>query len=105
MAPHRLRDQDRLDGLSNFAVWKAEILVVMEAYSLRKHAKKVLVVEILGSWGSIGCDLALKLCGGAKKHITSKTQKAFGEISSGVEVIQIINYFNVIPKSKLREIK
>ena len=62
-------------------------------------------VEILCSWGSIRGALALKLGGGAKKQITSKTKKAFGEISSSVEIIQIINYFNVIPKSKLREIK
>ena len=42
MAPHGLRDQDRLDDLSNFAILKARILVVMEAYGLREHAEKVL---------------------------------------------------------------
>ena len=42
MAPHGLRDQDRLDGLSNFAIWKAWILVVMEAYGLREHVEKIL---------------------------------------------------------------
>ena len=31
-----------MDDLSNFAIWKARILVVMEAYGLREHAKKVL---------------------------------------------------------------
>ena len=31
-----------MDDLFNFVVWKARILVVMEAYSLREHAKKVL---------------------------------------------------------------
>ena len=62
-------------------------------------------VEILCSWGSIGCALALKVCGGAKTHLISKTQKVFGEISVCVQVIQIINYFNVFPKSKLRKIK
>ena len=62
-------------------------------------------VEILCSWGSIGFALALKFCGGAKTHLNSKTQKVFGEISAGVQVIQIINYFNVFPKSKLRKIK
>ena len=61
--------------------------------------------EILCSLGSIRCALALKFCEGAKTHLTSKTQKAFREISSGVQVIQIINYFNVFPKSKLRKIK
>ena len=37
-----MRDQDRLDVLSNFAIWKARILVVLEAYCIREHAKKVL---------------------------------------------------------------
>ena len=55
-------------------------------------------------WGSIGCALDLKLCGGAKTHEISKTQKAFGEISSGVEVIQVI-FFNEDPKSKLRKLE
>ena len=62
-------------------------------------------VEILCIWGSIGSALSLKRFGGAKKHITSKTQKVFGEISSGVEVIKIINFFNEDPKSKLRKLE
>ena len=40
MAPHGLRDQDRLDGLSNFSVWKARILIVLEAYNLRDHVEQ-----------------------------------------------------------------
>ena len=44
MAPHGLRDQDRLDGLSNFSVWKARILIVLEAYHLRDHAEQVLAM-------------------------------------------------------------
>ena len=40
MAPHGLRDQDRLDGLSNYSVWKERILIVLEAYSLRDHAEQ-----------------------------------------------------------------
>ena len=42
MAPHGLRDQDRLDGLLNFSVWKARILIVLEAYNLRDHVEKTL---------------------------------------------------------------
>ena len=42
MAPRGLRDQDRLEGLSNFSVWKARILIVLEAYSLRDHAEQTL---------------------------------------------------------------
>ena len=68
----------------------------------RAHSSLRGSVEILGS---IKCALALKFCGGAKTHKTSKTLKAFGEISSGVEVIQIINFFNESPKSKLRKLE
>ena len=39
MAPYGLRDQDRLDDLSNFAIWKARILVILEAYGLREHVE------------------------------------------------------------------
>ena len=42
MAPHGLHDQDRLNGLSNFSVWKARILIVLEAYNLRDHAEQTL---------------------------------------------------------------
>lgn len=42
MTPHGLRDQDRLDGLSNFLVWKARILIVLETYNLRDHAEETL---------------------------------------------------------------
>ena len=55
---------------------------------------------MLRFWGSIGCALALKFCGGAKTHEISKTEKSFGEISFGVEVI-LIFFFNEDPKSNL----
>ena len=42
MAPHGLRDQDRLDGLSNFSIWKTRIPIVLEAYNLRDHAEQTL---------------------------------------------------------------
>ena len=42
MAPHGLRDQDRLEGLSIFSVWKSRILIVLEAYGLRDHAERTL---------------------------------------------------------------
>ena len=44
MAPHGLRDQDRLEGLSNFSVWKVRILIVLEAYTLRDHAEQTLAM-------------------------------------------------------------
>ena len=44
MAPYGLRDQDRLDGVSNFAIWKAKILTVFEEYNIKDHIENVLVV-------------------------------------------------------------
>ena len=44
-------------------------------------------VEVLGCWGSIGCALAPKLCGGTEVHKISKNQKAFEEILSGLRDI------------------
>ena len=44
MAPHGLRELDRLDGLSNFSVWKARILIVLGAYHLRDHEEQVLAM-------------------------------------------------------------
>ena len=35
-----------MDGLSNFSVWKARILIVLEAYHLRDHAEQVLATPI-----------------------------------------------------------
>ena len=60
---------------------------------------------MLRFWGRIECALALILCGGAKTHEIYKTQNAFGEISSDVIVIQIINFFNGDPKSNLGKLK
>ena len=42
MAPHELCDQDRLDGLSKFLVWKERILIILEAYNLRDYAEQTL---------------------------------------------------------------
>ena len=46
MVPHGLRDQDRREGLSNFLVWKARILIVLEAYGLRDHVEQTLATSI-----------------------------------------------------------
>ena len=44
MAPYGLRDRDRLDGVSNFAIWKAKIMKVRKEYGIKDHMKNVLVV-------------------------------------------------------------
>ena len=56
-------------------------------------------------WGSIGCALSTKIGGEAKAHEISNTQKWFGQILNSLGDIKIINIFNGVPKSKLREIK
>ena len=56
-------------------------------------------------WGIIGCALATKFGGESKAHEISNTQKVFGYILRSLGDIKIINIFNRVPKSKLREIK
>ena len=56
-------------------------------------------------YGSIGSALPTKLGGEAKAHEISNTQKGFGQILNSLGDIKLINIFNVIPKSKLRENK
>ena len=56
-------------------------------------------------FGSIRSSLALKIGGEAKAHEFWRTQKPFGEIPPILHFIKIINIFNGVPKSKLREIK
>ena len=62
-------------------------------------------VEIFCICGSINYALAPKFCGGTRVHLIYKTQKWIWEISSGLGDIKLINYFNVFPKLKLRQIK
>ena len=45
MAPYGLRDQGRLDSVSNFVIWKSRILTILEEYGIRDDAKNVLVVS------------------------------------------------------------
>lgn len=44
MASHGLRDQHRLDGASNYVIWKTKILVVLKKYDLEAYVKWVVVV-------------------------------------------------------------
>ena len=46
MVPRGLCDQDRLEGLSKFSVWKVRILIVHEAYNIRDHAEQTLATPI-----------------------------------------------------------
>jgi len=56
-------------------------------------------------WSSIGCALATKFGGEVGPHEISNTQKGFGQILNKSGDIKIINIFNGVPKSKLRENK
>ena len=42
MASRGLRDQDRLDGVSNFIIWRARILAVLDEYDIKNHAENIL---------------------------------------------------------------
>ena len=46
MALHGIRDQDRLDGASNFAVWKARILSVLAKNHAKNFALKVIAFPV-----------------------------------------------------------
>ena len=44
MASAGLRDQDRLDGASNFGVWKAKISLLLEENGIKDYATSGIVV-------------------------------------------------------------
>ena len=46
MALHGVRGQDRLDGASNFAVWKAKILSVLDMNRVKNFALKVIAIPV-----------------------------------------------------------
>ena len=46
MALHRVRDQDRLDGASNFAIWKARILSVLDKNRVKNFALKIIAIPV-----------------------------------------------------------
>ena len=46
MVAHGLRDQDRLDGASNFVIWKARILIVLDEHHIKDHALNTIVVPV-----------------------------------------------------------
>ena len=46
MALHWVRDQDRLDGASNFVVWKARIISVLDRNRVKNFALKVITIPI-----------------------------------------------------------
>ena len=56
-------------------------------------------------WGSIGYAQDTKFSGEVGAHEISNTQKGFGQILNRSRDIKIINIFNGVPKSKLRENK
>ena len=44
MAVNGLRDQDRLDGASNFVVWKSRILSILDKNRLKDFALKTIAI-------------------------------------------------------------
>ena len=41
-----LRDQDRLDGVSNFVVWKARILSILDRHRIKGFALTVMAILV-----------------------------------------------------------
>ena len=46
MALHGIREQDRLNGASNFAVWKARILSVLDKNRVKNFALKTIAIPV-----------------------------------------------------------
>jgi len=46
MAVNRVRDQDRLNKASNFVVWKARILSVLDKNRLKQFALRTIAVPV-----------------------------------------------------------
>jgi len=46
MAVNGLRDQDRLDGASNFVIWKARILAVLDRHRIKDFALRIMGIPV-----------------------------------------------------------
>ena len=46
MAVSGPRDQDKLDGASNFVIWKARILAVLDEHQIKDHALNMIFVLV-----------------------------------------------------------
>ena len=46
MAVNALRDQDRLDGASNFVIWKPRILVILDRHRIKDFALRTMAIPI-----------------------------------------------------------
>ena len=46
MAMNGLRDQDRLDGASNFVVWKARILSILDRHCIKTFALRTVAILV-----------------------------------------------------------
>ena len=46
MAPSGLRDQDRLDGASNYAIWKARMSFLLDEHALKTYVDNVVAVLV-----------------------------------------------------------
>jgi len=44
MAANGLRDQDRLDGASNFVIWKARISCLLDEHNLKIYVDSVVAI-------------------------------------------------------------
>lgn len=79
MVAHGLRDHDRLDGVSNFVVWKARILSVLDEYHIKDHAEKVVTVpvdaDLLKKYEEVQARDKRLIMDGVKDHVVTHIAK------------------------------
>ena len=46
MGVNGLRDQDRLDRASNFVIWKARILAILDKHNIKDYALKTVAIPV-----------------------------------------------------------
>jgi len=46
MAVNELRDQNKLDGVSNFVIWKARILAVLDRHRIKDFALRIVAIPV-----------------------------------------------------------
>ena len=68
-----LRDQDKLDGASNFVIWKARILAVLDKNHIKDYALKIVVVLVdvdpLKKYKDAQAKVKCMILDGVKDHV------------------------------------
>jgi len=75
MEVNGLRDQDRLDGASNFVIWKARILAVLDKNCIKDYVLKMVAVPVdvepLKKYEEVQAKAKCMILDGVKDHVIS----------------------------------